>query len=768
MLASSASAGTTRHGISFSNVVKATDFGADPTGSSPSDAAVEAATSEGTLVVFPPGEYHFEKRITWTGLNTLGYYGDGDVRFVPPDGYNDTIMYIRAAEFLFEGIDIDIRAPNTVTGITVDGSKRFVIEDVTQLGRGTHPDSEVQKFLKPIVSATDGVGYIRNVTVEKGSSLGEYKAGKGRSCIFVGAEHVGTLKIQSCHFEEFGNNAIYASKTPGDVHVENCFLRNNNIASVRLGGVGSYVKDTVVEIDINKYTGPTEGLDSKLNMRGIWLEHLNRNYGAGASIQGCSVSVADSRGASAGIVVNNEVGAVSITDTTVQVDADGIAGIIRKSPNDGMSPITLDNVSVVGSGENHLGVMILGTDGSRIQNSCVYLPGDNRNGIRVKDAANCRIEDTNVSVGGEEFVIESADVARSGITNDTSCPLPGTDTSSPDHELKVKSVGGQNWTTYRFETSGSITKLSTADNGDAIEGTTAEGGVGGGGTDAFGFDGDLVDFDITGGSPDDVQVLIDGTEYQLDAGQRIEIRSIGSEEWTKYAFETSGSVTKLSTADDADVVDGTTAQGGLGNGYSDAFRFEGDIVSFDVLEGSSSNIQVLVDGTELSIGDSHQIRIKSVGSKDYVAYAFETTGSIVRQKTADSSDSIEGTTAEGGVGGGGTDAFGFDGDLVDFSVTRGSPSDLSVTVDGNPVDLWNHLRIEGTGDFIGYQFEVSGDVKATKTTDSTDSISGSFVDGSVASPGVDEYRFTGDITQFELTNGTGGVDVYVNGEPYSI
>jgi hypothetical protein len=480
------------------------------------------------------------------------------------------------------------------------------------------------------------------------------------------------------------------------------------------------------------------------------------------------VSVADSRGASAGIVVNNEVGAVSITDTTVQVDADGIAGIIRKSPNDGMSPITLDNVSVVGSGENHLGVMILGTDGSRIQNSCVYLPGDNRNGIRVKDAANCRIEDTNVSVGGEEFVIESADVARSGITNDTSCPLPGTDTSSPDHELKVKSVGGQNWTTYRFETSGSITKLSTADNGDAIEGTTAEGGVGGGGTDAFGFDGDLVDFDITGGSPDDVQVLIDGTEYQLDAGQRIEIRSIGSEEWTKYAFETSGSITKLSTADDADVVDGTTAQGGLGNGYSDAFRFEGDIVSFDVLEGSSSNIQVLVDGTELSIGDSHQIRIKSVGSKDYVAYAFETTGSIVRQKTADSSDSIEGTTAEGGVGGGGTDAFGFDGDLVDFSVTRGSPSDLSVTVDGNPVDLWNHLRIEGTGDFIGYQFEVSGDVKATKTTDSTDSISGSFVDGSVASPGVDEYRFTGDITQFELTNGTGGVDVYVNGEPYSI
>jgi hypothetical protein len=767
MLTSSASAGTTRHGISFSNVVKATDYGADPTGSSPSDAAVEAATDEDTLVVFPQGEYRFENMIVWTGLSKFGYYGDGDVRFVPPKGYNDRLLSIRTDEFLFEGIDLDLRASNTVAGFRLNVANRLVFEDVEQLGRGTHPDSAVQKFMRADITDTGGVGYIRNVRVEKGSALGQYKAGNGRSCIFVGSKHRGTLKIQSCHFAEFGNNAIYASKTPGDVHVENCSLENNNISSVRLGGGGSYVKNTVVKLDLDRYTGPTDGMTKKFNMRGIWFEHLNRDYEGGAYAEGCSVEIASNlAGRAAGIIVANHVKEVEIRDTVVRVDADNVPGIIRRTP-DTPVPFILDNVSVVGAGADDDGILILGTNGSRVRNCCVYLPGTNRNGIRVKEATDCVVRDTNISAS-ERLVTQNASVAMSNLSNDDACPLPGESTDSYDHRIEIRSVGTEDYTKFRFETSGPLAPDKSADSGDSVDGTVASGGVGGGGRDAFLFNGEVVDFNVVRGSASDIEVEVDGAPYEVGSEHTIRIRSVGTENSVGYSFETSGAVTELPAADSGDVIDGTTVTGAVGGGGRDEFGFSGDLVSFDLTRGSPADVAVTVDGTEIEVSDEQFIRIQSVGEEEWVRYYFEASGDVDSGSKADSTDDVTGYSASGGVGGGNVDTYTFAGNLETFVVEKGRLDDLFVTVNGSAVDFTNEIRIEGTGDYVGYEFEASGAVKPTNLADGSDTVKGSVVSGGITAPGVDSYEFSGEIERFELTNGSGGVDVYVNGEPYSI
>jgi hypothetical protein len=768
MLASSASAGTTRHGISFSNVVKATDFGADPTGSSPSDAAVKDAVSEGTLVVFPPGEYRFEDGMSWTGLSTFGFYGDGDVRFRPPDGHNNLLVYVVADRFLFEGIDIDLRAPNTNAGFGLKLRDRFVVSDVTQLGRGNHSDWNVQNAFGCRALEPDAVGILQNVVIKQGSSLGDYNGGNGRVAVFAGKKHEGTLKIRNCHFEEFGNNAIYCSKTPGDVHVENCFLRNNNIASVRLGGAGSYVKDTVVEMDMDKYTGPTDGLGSKFNMRGIWLEHLNRTFDGGAAIDGCTISVANTDAVSSAIIINSEVGAVPIRNTTIRVDADDTAGIVRKYPDDGKGPVTLDNVSVVGSGTNDDGILILGTEGTRVRNSCVYLPGSERVGVRVKEATDCVIRDTNVAAGGERIVVQSADVTRYNNTSDASCPLPGTKSGDADHRIVVESVGSKDWTKYSFETTGGIEKGGSADGGDTVSGTTVEGGVGGGGTDAFGFDGELVEFKVLTGDAENLAVFVDGSKVDVTSRRRLEVRSVGPENWVKYTVETTGDVVKEGGADTTDTVSGTTIEGSVSGGRFDGYSFDGEVTDFSVVGGDRGSVAVYVDGQQLDLNTDSTLEVRSVGAEGWVKYAFEASGDVDSGKWADSGDDVTGSSATGGIGGGGTDTYRFAGELQQFVVLAGSLDDVAISVDGSPVDFTNEIRIEGTGDYVGYEFEATGSVKAADLADGSDTVDGSVASGGVTAPGVDSYQFSGDIERFDITGGSGDVEVYVNGEPYSI
>ena len=771
LASSSASASTTRYDITFSDVVDVTDYGADPTGTERSDRAIEDAIGEDTLLVFPPGDYLIADTLVWSGLDCYGFYGDGDVRFVPPSGSNELILNARGDEILFEGIDIDHREQDTVSGLLLKADTRLAVEDVTYLGRGTHPDDSVTYALKAEVTQPDGTGLVRNVRAEKGSAIGRYKAGNGRIGIYSGPGHEGRLRFENVHLEEFANNALYVSKNPGSTEVIDSYFRNNNIASIRLSGDGSYVENCQIELDLDEYTGPTDGLDSKVYMRGIWVQQGRFDFPGGVRINNSEISIADSIDAAVGIIASDDAKTLDVTNTTIRVDADGERAIQRKSPDHSNGTVTLDNVSVVGDAQDQEAIFIAGTDGSTVRNSCIYTPGSGRDGILFRDATNALVDDTNISVSGDGVVEDGTAVTTSGITADDSCPLPGVSDpeDSPDHTITIESVGSQDWTTYEFTVSGALEKGTDANGGDSVDGSTASGGVAGGGSDNYLFDGEVSSFTVTEGELDNIQVFVDGAEYELGDGydHTAEIESVGSEDYVGYELTVSGALEKGRKAGGSDSVDGSTASGGVAGGGSDTYLFDGTVEGFTITKGTSDDVALYVDGEEVAVGDEKTVRVRSVGSKDYVGYEFDVSGSVEKGIDANSGDSVDGSTANGAVAGGGRDSYQITGEVTDVRVTDGDMDDVDVSVDGSDIPVVETVEIHSVGseDYVGYEFTVDGALEKGRKAGGSDTVSGSTATGGVAAGGTDSYRMAGSVSGFTVNNGSADdVALYVDGD----
>ena len=76
--------------------------------------------------------------------------------------------------------------------------------------------------------------------------------------------------------------------------------------------------------------------------------------------------------------------------------------------------------------------------------------------------------------------------------------------------------------------------------------------------------------------------------------------------------------------------------------------------------------------------------------------------------------------------------------------------------------LKNELRIAAVGESASYDVTVSGDLEAgSRFDEGTDSISGSSGSGTIGGRGVDDFTFSGEITDFSAE---GPLRVFVNGE----
>jgi hypothetical protein len=167
-----------------------------------------------------------------------------------------------------------------------------------------------------------------------------------------------------------------------------------------------------------------------------------------------------------------------------------------------------------------------------------------------------------------------------------------------------------------------------------------------------------------------------------------------------------------------------------------------------------------------------------------IDYQFAASGSVERSAangaTVDPGDLVVENMAYGRVEGG-ADSYRFSGDLTTFDINRGS---VTVTIDGDEAniddliaepegsgDLPNLISISGRGPDgpLDYQFSVSGEVEHDRANDATidpeDLIAGGTAYGQVEG-GTDSYRYSGDITAFDVDQGD--TTVLVNGEETDI
>jgi hypothetical protein len=79
------------------------------------------------------------------------------------------------------------------------------------------------------------------------------------------------------------------------------------------------------------------------------------------------------------------------------------------------------------------------------------------------------------------------------------------------NSIKIESTGSEDGVNYEFSVSGELTKGEQAGSDDEVSGSTATGSVGGGWYDTYEFGGQVTDFTVTKGDPNDVDVFVDGS-----------------------------------------------------------------------------------------------------------------------------------------------------------------------------------------------------------------------------------------------------------------
>ncbi|ELZ22492.1 hypothetical protein C475_18308 [Halosimplex carlsbadense 2-9-1] len=259
---------------------------------------------------------------------------------------------------------------------------------------------------------------------------------------------------------------------------------------------------------------------------------------------------------------------------------------------------------------------------------------------------------------------------------------------------------------------------SVAQNDDGT--WTATGKTGNGFGDAYSVTGRIVDFSAAGS----FELYLDGEAVAVgdvvtDYEHTIEVLTTEDPSELDYTFTTTGEIAPdYDNGDDSasgnDSVtendDGTwTADGYTGNGYGDAYYFDGELTDFGPVEAFA---EVRVDGAAVDLSrfesgpDRHTIEVLTTEDPSELDYTFTTTGEIVpnydaAENAASGNDSVaqndDGTwTADGYTGNGYGDTYSFEGELTDFGPVEAF---VEVRVDGAVIDL--------------SQFESEPDLSAT-------------------------------------------------------
>ncbi len=433
-----------QYGIQFGTVVNAVDdLKMDPTGNSSIDTTLQKSIERGNeLVAFPPGEYLITEGVTTESVNNWGLVGLGsdpdDVRFLYTS--SDSVTFVKTDGGdgqLIKNVTIDYnQQKNGAIGIVLRGNDNVFVADLHYVGfdpisaNGDTTNLSVQVFNPDGEALAEGVVRTGPSTIASHQSQGPPS---NSPFFWLGSKHQGTLKINNWHIENTGGNAIYASRTNGTVQVENSKFVNNNQSSVRISGTDSYCRNCVFIIDTDNDHPDNEYAEGDyINPNAMQWESGNEGN-SGALIEGCEFiyrSRPDNSRTLRAVRGLGNIGDFEVRDTRFLLDTADTMAIYAEDPEDpsfgSTAPkpwnVTVDSVSITGSADAPHGAIELNNrPGSIITNSCLQLSG-NQDGIILADSQGCRVENTNIDVGGQKIVFTNSDIETINLTTNKSCP----------------------------------------------------------------------------------------------------------------------------------------------------------------------------------------------------------------------------------------------------------------------------------------------------------------------------------------------------------
>lgn len=406
-------AGPESYSERFSNIVDLSAAGADTDGESSIVSELSDALADETLVFLPEGEYLMDGHVELHEFQNAGLVGDG-ATIRAQEGYDSTLLDIGRADsgsnFLLEGIEFDVRAPQTgprVLSMLVGGTS--TVRNVGVIGT----QDAGWGGMRIETTDPDGVTTVERLNLPDGST-----ADVGTSGCYVGDHHVGEIRFDDCHIAGFSDNGLYADTPRGAVRVNGGYFANCDVSSLRVGS-DSEVNGAHIRCD-----RAPEGFQ---NMRGLRLR-----AGSDVLVENCTIEMRDVTYSDGALVLAHWLDSATIRNTHVQIATDDIPAIRIRDPNGGVpegSSILLENITVDGPASGGVTVEVDERSDCRLDNLWLYQSGDDRDGFFF-DASDVTLENTYINVTGQPIQsVEGSNVQRGNLT----IPEGGTETPTrPD------------------------------------------------------------------------------------------------------------------------------------------------------------------------------------------------------------------------------------------------------------------------------------------------------------------------------------------------
>lgn len=412
----------------------------------------------------------------------------------------------------YENVLFDMRASGAEARIVARGDN-WMIRNVGWLG-ATDNDGGV-----PNMISAKGNGVIDSCYIGNGVSMDVSREG----AIGVPRSHSGSLTIKNTYIGGWSDNGVYAGGVAeggrGEIHVDNCYCINNNIAHLRIASDGSTIRNTTI---VNNGSIPRGSHGT--NSRGIW-----DGYGDASqviTIENCNIDSTGTDVANSALVAGRTtfevrncdlrgrtIGNVNTTNVTNAPDVTPPAGV-PLDPYEAAS----QNSSSGGSGDTvDLPNTVSITGGSASSPSTYQFAVTDT--IRKSTARNATIDtedeitDGTVSgmvAGGTDSYEFAGEISSFDTNGDASIYLNDqqVDPASfgADSPSKVVIFDGSetpnNSTMYSFVVDGDVEKDPERGSTNPYD-TISNGAVTGrvlAGVDAYRFSGKIVQFHVSGGA----------------------------------------------------------------------------------------------------------------------------------------------------------------------------------------------------------------------------------------------------------------------------